>query len=201
MSAFFRRTISHASNSKIRQNNFIRVQDLSCGLFLFYDSASRTFLKVREVNKDMGAIDSKFLVAAASELLNEMRTRGWFQQVKSSLSSSTDCSSPTNDLVSVRTFVRCTVKNAMEPIETRFLILNLIVLLFLMKVAYSFGMKLKLLLKSTIQVGQQSSNNNESTCVNMTMLAREDQLPPGRPQPRAWSHRRPTSGGEFEGRV
>jgi len=147
----------------------------------------------------MGAVDSKFLIWPAREILNEMRNRGWFDQLKASFSGYSDCSTPTNDPTAVKSFVRCAVKNAMEPLETNFLIVNAILMLIGIIIGYSMVSKLKVYVKNHIQVSQQTENRNDSQCVNMTMLTTDDQV--RRPNIRDWTRRPRSSSGVFDGHL
>jgi len=50
----------------------------------------------------MGGIDSKFLIAAAGEVIEEIKNLGWLDQIKSALTRSGECSPPGNERMEIK---------------------------------------------------------------------------------------------------
>jgi len=73
----------------------------------------------------MGGKDSKFLIAAASEVIGEIKTLGWPDRIKSALTRSGECSPPGNARVDIKNFIRCFATSASDTLEDRFLFVTL----------------------------------------------------------------------------
>ena len=120
----------------------------------------------------MGGIDSKFLIEAASEVVEEIKNMGWFDQIKSALTRSKECHPPGNDRAGVKSFIRCCANNASDTLEDRFLIVTLILMIFVAHILLKFGLKIRDMMRWHLD--RASFNNvserNENNSISMTMM-------------------------------
>lgn len=120
----------------------------------------------------LGGIDSKFLMEAAAEVIQEIRGQGWFEQFKSALTRPSECSPPGSDKQEIKKFIRCCARSASDTLEDRFMIVSVILAVLLLRSALTIFVKVRNKLQHHLDLISQSniSARNDSHCVNMNVL-------------------------------